>query len=382
MMAGKSIVILGAGFGGITAALELRRELGAEHHITLLDRQASFMMGLRKLWILAGCGSRDEGTRSLDRLSAKGIHFRQTAVEEIDPRGRVIRTTAGPVRFDYLIVALGAEPRADLVPGFSSAAFNFYDAADVERLAGRVQALARGRVAIGIFGLPYKCPPAPYEAAMLLDDLYRQRGIRDRVEISVFTPQPMSLPVLGPAGCAQVEGYLADKRIEFLANRKTVRVDGTTAIGEGAIVEADLLIAVPPHRPPAVVRTSGLALRGEWIAVDPTTLQTSVEGIFAVGDVTDIPMANGISMPKAGILAEGQAKAAAGAIIAELTGRSAPDPYDGFGYCFTEVGGGQAAKVVGRFLAHPVPRITFESPTPEAYQEKLTFEHARLDAWF
>jgi len=86
-MGGKVIVILGAGFGGITAALELRRGLGAEHHIILLDRQASFMMGLRKLWILAGVGTRTEGTRSLDRLKAKGIDFRQTAVEEIPPVG-------------------------------------------------------------------------------------------------------------------------------------------------------------------------------------------------------------------------------------------------------------------------------------------------------
>ncbi len=381
-MGGKVIVILGAGFGGITAALELRRGLGAEHHIILLDRQASFMMGLRKLWILAGVGTRAEGTRSLDRLKAKGIDFRQTAVEEIDPRGRVIRTVAGPVRFDYLMIALGAEPRADLVPGFSSTAFNLYDPADVERLAGRVQTLARGRIAIGILGLPYKCPPAPYEAAMLLDDVYRQRGVRERVEISVFTPQPMSLPVLGPAGCAQVEGYLADKQIEFIPNRKTVRLEGTTAIGEGATTEADLLIAVPPHRPPAVVRTSGLGLRGEWIAVDPTTLRTSVDEIFAIGDVTDIPLANGMAMPKAGILAEGQAKVAAGVIIAELTGRAAPDPYEGFGYCFTEVGGGQAAKVVGTFLAQPAPQITFEPPAQEAYQEKIIFERSRLDAWF
>lgn len=381
-MATKSIVILGAGFGGITAALELRRGLGTEHRIILVDRQATFMMGLRKLWVLAGQGTLSEGTRALDRIAAKGIEFRHTAIEELDTLRRVVHTAGGSVAFDYLIVAVGAEPRADLVPGFSPGAFNLYDAGEIDRLAARVEALSRGRVAIGIMGLPYKCPPAPYEAAMLLDELYRQRGIRDRVELCVFTPQPMSLPVLGPAGCAQVEGYLASKQIEFLPNRKTVRIEGTTAIGEGSSVEADLLIGVPPHRPPAFIGQSGLALRGAWIAVEPTTLRTSVEGIFAVGDVTEIPMANGLAMPKAGILAEGQAKVVAGTIIAELVGHPAPDPYDGKGYCFTEVGGGLAAKVVGTFLAQPAPQVTFVAPASEAYQEKLAFERTRLEAWF
>ncbi len=381
-MAGKSLVIVGAGFGGITAALELRRSLSAEHRVILLDRQRAFMMGLRKLWVLAGQGSRAEGTRPLARLQAKGIEFRHATVTGIDPRARLVRTETGTVPFDRLIVAVGAEPRPDLVPGFSSAAFNLYSADDVDRLAARVQQITQGRVVIGIVGLPYKCPPAPYEAAMLLDQLFRQRGLRPRVEIEVLTPQPMSLPVIGPSGCAQVEGHLARKEIRFSPNRKTVRLEGTTVVGEGTTVEADLLIAVPPHRPPAFVRDSGLALRGDWIAVDPATLRTSVDGIFAVGDVTDIPLANQMALPKAGVLAEGQAKVVAAEIIAELAGRPAPPPYDGKGYCFVEVGEQRASMVVGDFLATPAPKVELTPPGTDAYQQKQEFERARLAAWF
>ncbi len=382
MMAGKSVVILGAGFGGITAALDLRQGLGAEHSVILIDRQPSFMMGLRKLWWLVGQGTRAEGVRSRARLAAKGIEFRQASIRAIDLRGRVVHTDANAIRFDFLIVALGAEPRPDLVPGYSGAVYNLYDVQGIEQLAPRIRELRAGRVTIGILGLPYKCPPAPYEAAMLLDHFFHERGNRDAVELAIFTPQPSSLPVLGTAGCTRLEAELAQRRIAFSSACKTVSLDGTTVVADRARIESDVLIAVPPHRPPRVVGESGLALRGDWLAVEPTTLRTSIEGVFAVGDVMEIPLANGMPLPKAGIFAEGQAKVAAAAILAELTGQPAPPPYDGQGYCFVEVGGGKASKVVGAFLAVPAPQVHLVPPAAAAYAEKQHFEQSRLEAWF
>ncbi|MGH2400122.1 MAG: FAD-dependent oxidoreductase, partial [bacterium] len=170
-------MILGGGFGGITAALELRRSLNGDHVITLVDRRPSFMMGLRKLWVLTGRGTPGDGTRPLSALSTKGITLRQATVTNIDPASRSVTTDMGTLVYDHLVIALGAESRPDLVPGFSSAVFNLYDAADVERLAARVKSFAAGRVVIGILGVPYKCPPAPYEAALLLHDLFEQRGL-------------------------------------------------------------------------------------------------------------------------------------------------------------------------------------------------------------
>lgn len=381
-MAGKSIVILGAGFGGITAALELRRALGPEHSVILVDRRPVFMMGLRKLWMLVGRGTRQEGTRSLEILRRKGIDLRRATVQAIDLRGRQISTDAGGIHFDYLIVALGAESRPDLVPGFSPAAFNLYDADDVERLASRLRGFSGGRVAIGILGLPYKCPPAPYEAAMMLHGLFTRRGIRSAVELAVFTPQPMSLPVVGAAGCAAVEGQLGGKGITFTPNRKASRLEGTTVIFEGATLEADVLIGVPPHRPPAVVRDAGLAMRGEWIAADPATLRTSVDGVFAVGDVVEIPLANTMPLPKAGVFAEAQGRVAATGIAAEITGTGTPEPFDGHGYCFIESGDELASVVTGNFLAAPAPQVEVRPPTASAYDEKIEFEQSRLRAWF
>src|SRR5713226_5978454 len=244
-MPGKKIVILGGGFGGITAARELRAALPAEHQITLIDRSGLFMMGLRKLWMLVGRGTRQEGTRSIDGLRALGIDVRVATVSAIDPRTRTVRTDAASIPFDYLIVALGAEPRSDLVPGFGPPAFNLYDPDDVERLAPRIRAFREGRILIAVMGVPYKCPPAPYEAAMLVDDLFRKRGLRDAVRIDTSTPQPMSLPVVGAANCAQVEGHLASKGIGFLPNRKVAKVDGSSVVFDGHTVLADLLLGVP-----------------------------------------------------------------------------------------------------------------------------------------
>jgi sulfide:quinone oxidoreductase len=382
-MAPARIVILGGGFGGITAALELRRRLRADHTVVLIERSPVFLMGLRKIWIASGRGSRREGERPLDALRTRGVDVRRAEITRIDVDGRAVHTTAGEMAYDYLLVALGAQPRPDLVPGFSDEVFNLYAAADAERLAAAIQGFSGGRVAIGVLGVPYKCPPAPYEAAMVFDDLFRRRGIRQQVDLQTFTLQPMSLPVVGAAGCLQFEGLLALKSIGFTPNRKTVRLEGRTAFfADGSRLEADLLIGVPPHRPPSVVSESGIPRRGEWLEVDPRTMRTGVERVYAAGDVVEIPLANAMALPKAGVFAEAQARVAAAAIAADIGGGTVDTTFTGEGYCFIEVGGGQAAYVTGNFLATPTPAVQITPPSEVSLREKIEFERARLTDWF
>ena len=372
------IVILGGGFGGLSAAQALSPAARAGHEVVVVERREAFYLGLRKLWVLAGLADLATGSRSLRGIARHGARWVQDQVVAVDLGARRVRTAQGELSYDYLIVALGAEPRPDLVPG-AAWALNLYDAHEVERRAAQVRGLRRGRVAVGILGLPYKCPPAPYEAAMLLDDLFRRQGVRDHVELVAFTPQPSSLPAAGPAACAAVEGQLQAKDIRFQPNRKVAAVEPGRVVFEDGDLACDALVAVPPHRAPEVVVRSGLAENG-WVRADPRTLRTRDERVFAVGDVLELPMANGMPLPKAGVFAEAQGRVAASHILHEL-GLGDPLEFDGFGYCFVEVGGQKAAKVVGNFLAQPAPQVQVSEPTHEAWQEKHLFEQERLEAW-
>lgn len=377
------VVILGGGFGGLAAADELRRRLGEAVEITLLDRRPSFRMGFRKIWLLVGrCGPED-GVRRRQELAARGIRFVQAEVVAIDLERRTVRTAEGELAWDYLVVALGAEPRPDLVPGLpeTPGAFNLYDAESALAAGEALRRLERGRVLVAVLGLPYKCPPAPYEAALLVDERLRQEGRRAGVALAVTTPQPASLPVAGPAGCEALEGNLALRGIDFLPRRVPRRVRPGAVEFEDGEEPFDLLLAVPPHRPPRVVAESGLVGPGGWVEVDRWTLRTAHPRVFAVGDVTVLPMANGQPLPKAGVFAEAQGRSAASAIAAELAGGE-PEPFKGEGACFIELGGGLATLVQGDFLAEPEPRVQVLPPSPVYLEEKRRFEEERLRAWF
>jgi sulfide:quinone oxidoreductase len=381
-MAPAQVVILGGGFGGLAAAHRLRARLGEAVTITLVDRRDWFVMGLRILWTVAGRAARADGTRPLAALRRHGIRFVQDQVQAIDLDRQVVVTPGGTVPYDALVVGLGAELRPDLIPGYRPEGSNLYDPEQAEAIAARVASITEGRVGIGILGVPYKCPPAPYEAAFLLDDLLRARGVRGRVALEVFTPQPSSLPVAGPAACAAVEGRLAERGITFLPGRRVVAVEGGEVIFERDRRAYDLLIGVPPHRAPAPVRASGLAT-GEWVRLaNLATCETAVPGVFAVGDVTEVPLANGMMLPKAGVFAEAQGRAAADAIADRLAGADAGERFDGVGYCFVEMGGETATAVRGRFLATPEPLIEIAEPSARTLEEKRAFEATRLEAWF
>jgi sulfide:quinone oxidoreductase len=193
----------------------------------------------------------------------------------------------------------------------------------------------------------------------------------------------MSLPVLGKAGCESLEGRMAGAGIEFRPDSKAERVeDGHVAIAGGGELPFDLLFGVPPHRVPRVVVDAGLAEQGGWVKVNPRTLETSFDGVYAVGDVTAIPMANKQPMPKAGVFAEGEGEVVAERIAARLAGREPSATFAGEGFCFLEIGNGQAQFVRGNFLADPEPQVELTTPSAESLAEKSRFEQGRLDAWF
>jgi sulfide:quinone oxidoreductase len=375
-------LILGAGFGGLTVATELGRLLGSGHEIVLVDRRRHFLMGLRKLWALVGIGTLEDGRRPRDVLSARGVRFLEQEITKIEPASRRVVTDRETLEGDYLVVALGVEPRPDLVQGLAEHGHNVWDARAVPGLAKELTEFDGGRIAIVIGGVPYTCPPAPYECAMLLDDHLRERGVRDRTELVVVTLQPMLLPNAGREGSAWLGEQLAARGIAFQVGRKVRRVEAGSAIFDDGELSFDLLIGVPPHRVPAVVKASDLTGDGEWIMVDPTTLKTAFDGVYAIGDVTQIKLANGLPLPKAGLMAELEGQRVAAAIAAEVRGEAQAPPFDGKAYCFIEMGKRTATLVEGDFYATPEPQVALGEVSAAHAEEKHRFEAERLERWF
>jgi sulfide:quinone oxidoreductase len=277
-------------------------------------------------------------------------------------------------------VALGAGVAPDAIPGLAEHGHNVYDPAAVPAAAAALAALREGRVVVGIFGAPYTCPPAPYELALLAGEAAAARGAR--LELAVFTPKPMSLPVLGRTGCEVVEGLLGLRGVGFTARRQGRAGRGRPGdVPGGWGGSYELLLAVSPHRCPRVLMDAGLAEPGGWVPVAPRILETGFQGVSAVGDCTAIPLATGQPMPKAGVLAEEEGRVVAERIVA-LQGMEPERTFDGQGACYLEVGGGEAMMVQGRFLAELAPEVRLTESSPRYLEDKASYERQRLDEWF
>ena len=375
-------VIAGGGFGGISAALELRRLVGPDHEIVVVDRDESFMMGLRKLWALIGYRTMEEGRRPRAHLAEHGITFEQRAIGAIDPPSRTLVTDDGTIEGDHLVIALGAVPRPDLVTGLAEHAHDVWNSASVPAASAALEAFDGGTIAVVIAGGPYTCPPAPFECAFLIDEHLRSRGLRDRSDLMLTTFQPILMPNAGQDGSAMIGGMLSERGVSTRTGAAVKRVEGGRVVFEDGNLDADLIVGVPPHRPPAVVTGSGLTGDGPFIPVDRGTLATSTPGVWAVGDCTQITLDNGMPFPKAGVVAELEGLVVARGIAAILKDESAPPPFDGTAHCFIETGTDEAAMFEAEFFAADGPKINFADATTETSEEKHRFERDRLGEWF
>jgi len=231
--------------------------------------------------------------------------------------------------------------------------------------------------------LPYKCPGAPHEGAMLIADFFHKRGLDEKVKVHLFTPEPQPMPVGGPALGEAVKQMLGNNGVAFHALHKLTGVDADARElhfeGKDAF-QYDLLVAIPPHRGSRVVREAGLTNEAGWIPVNRLTLQTQTEGVYALGDVTaisipgrwkpDVPL----MLPKAGVFAHAQAKVVAQRIAAEIAGRGKPSEFPGVGYCMLEAGESLAGFAFGDFFAEPSPQIELRQIGKTWHLGKVLFE--------
>lgn len=377
----KTVVVLGGGVGGVVTARELRRRLPRQHRVVLVDRERDHLFAPSLLWLMVGLRRPDAIRRPLSRLERKGIDVRLGEVEKIDAEARRVTIAGEVISADYMVVSLGAELAPETVPGLQEAGHNFYTLPGAESLRDALSSLQRGRVVILTAAPAYKCPAAPYEAALLIDHYLRERRRRDAVTVEVYAAEPGPMGVAGPDVSAGVKQMLESKGIPYHPEHQIKSVDPAAKrldFANGASAGFDLLAYVPPHRAPRVVRESGLVGESGWISVDRHTLETRFPGVYAIGDVVSIPLKLGKPLPKAGVFAHGEAEVVAKNIAAVISGRAAGERFNGYGECFIEVGGGKAGFGAGDFFAEPKPVVKLRAPGWRWHLGKVLFEKSWL----
>ena len=384
----RTVAVLGAGVGGLLTAHHLRRMLSDDDRVVLVDRTFDTYLGLSLLWVLRGWRRPADVAVRIAPSSLPGVEWVRADVLAIDPDRRTVDTSAATISYDALVIALGSDLDTAATPGFADGlgrglAHEFYTLDGADRLRRRLERFDGGRVAFAIAGIPFKCPAAPFEAALLAADLLRTAGTSRAVQVDTFTPDPLPMPVAGPAVGEALVAMLKQQEIGFYPNRALASVDPDTrqiCFTDGQCEGYDVLAVIPRHRPPQVVADLRLSQTG-WVPVDPRTLTTGLDGVWALGDITVLPLPNGKPLPKAAVFAEGQAEVVANG-IGHYFGYPAPEPwFDGFGSCYIEIGNRMAAKGEGEFLADAVPSVTLHEPSAEFHAEKRVQEKDWLRRW-
>ena len=253
------------------------------------------------------------------RLSKKEINFIQDEILAIDLQNKNVKTTSQNISYDFLIISMGAALAPQKISGLQENGFNLYDHNHLSEIHARLESIKSGKIAISIMGIPYKCPPAPFEACLLIDSMLRKRGIRDSVQIDIYSPAPITLPAAGPEVSRQILELINSEKIIFHDSSKIKSVESKKLIFENnEEATFDLLLAVPPHIAPKVIYDSGLAKEPGFISIDRDCM-TPFENVFAVGDVTSLTVGETtMAVPKAGIFAEGEGITVAKNIISKI----------------------------------------------------------------
>jgi sulfide:quinone oxidoreductase len=373
-----SVLVLGAGFGGLEVSTSLSEELGDQVDVTLIDRADAFVFGFSKLDVMFGKRAPDVVHLRYGTITTPRVRFRQETITEIDPIRRRVVTDLDAYEADVLVVALGADYDLAATPGLVEAGHEFYSVPGAEALREILPSFRAGTAIVGVCGPSFKCPPAPSEAALMLDEFLRERGVRDDVRIQVVIPLGTPIPP-SPATSEAILAAFTERDIEFLPDRRVASLDPNAheaLLDDGRRLPFDLFLGVPVHVVPAVVEASGMAQEG-WIPVDQGTLATRFPGVYAVGDVTSV------GTPKAGVFAERQGSVVAAHLIARIREASTPPGYDGTGSCYIEFGGSEVARVDVDFFSTPGrPTGAFVAPSVATAAEKADFASSRRARWF
>ncbi len=302
------VLVLGAGFGGLELSSILSETIGDQLDLTLIDQHDSFYFGFSKLEIMFGRKASDAVKISYNSINKPGVQFRQETIISIDPVLKKVTTSKGVYETDILVVALGANYDIQATPGLAEYGNQYYSFEGAEKLREVIPGFKKGHAIVGVCGAPFKCPPAPSEAALMLHDYLTEAGVRDACTISLVMPFGSPIPPSPDSSKALVKAF-EERNIRFIPQRKISALDksGKAILDDGTEMPFDLFLGIPKHVAPDVVLQSGMTENG-WIPVDRANLLTKFPNVYAIGDVTSV------GTPKAGVFAEGAAKIAAASI--------------------------------------------------------------------
>ena len=295
----KHILILGAGFGGLELSTMLSEAFGDDIEVTLIDKGDAFYFGFSKLDVMFGRTTRDAVLLPYKKFLKPGVRFLRETISAIDPVAKRVTTDRGTHVADFLVVALGADYDFAATPGMADAT-EFYTLAGATRLGEMLKTFTRGHVLIAVGGAPFKCPPAPSEAALMMHDFLTTRGIRSACDITLIlpleTPVPPSPETSRALLSAFAERKVADRELKSIDTQRRV-----ATIDDGREFPHDPFLGVPAIRAPKMLEESGMTENG-YVPVKPTTLETRFPDVYAVGDCAKQ------GTPKAGVFAEGAAR--------------------------------------------------------------------------
>ncbi|MBA4436848.1 MAG: NAD(P)/FAD-dependent oxidoreductase [Nitrosopumilaceae archaeon] len=375
------VVILGGGFGGLATANEIRNSLSSSQvKISVIDKKDWFMVGFAKLWIINGTRTFENSIGHLNQLEKKEINFIQDEILSIDLQNKNVKTNQKNISYDFLVISLGAVLAPQKIPGLTENGFNLYDHDQLSEIHNKLENIDSGKIAISIMGMPYKCPPAPFEASLLIDSMLRKRGVRDSVQIDFYSPAPITLPAAGPDVSKEILELVNSEKITFHNSSKIKSVESKKLIFENGEAEFDLLLAVPPHIAPKVIYDSGLAKESGFIPID-RDCKTPFENVFAVGDVTSLVVTENMAVPKAGVFAEGEGVTVAKNIISKLQSKDASELFDGKGGCYIESGRDTASVIEVDMFSQSKPSTSISAQTSENLSSKREFEKERMSKW-
>ena len=371
------VLVLGAGFGGLELSTILSEELGDQLDLTLIDQNDSFYFGYSKFDVMFGQETSDAIRIYYRNIVKPGIRFKQEIITSIEPVTKKVKTNLNTYEADVLVIALGADYDLAATPGLTEGGNEFYSLPGAERLREILPKFSKGRVIVGVTSAPFKCPPAPSEAALLMHDYLLRRGIRRDCEISLVMPFGLPIPPSPATSKALLEEF-AERSIHFIPKKLVRSIDAArhvAVLDDNTEMPFELFLGIPKHRVPMVVEQSGMTVNG-WIPVDKTNLRTQFPNVYAIGDV------NSVGTPKAGVFAEGAAKVAAKSIIATFKNGEQPDAYKGNGICYIEFGEGRVGKVDVDFFSGPTPFGSYTEASLELVADKKYFGSSRKSRWF